>query len=83
MLTSNLLATFLLVFGVVMGVTGWLEAAMIGATASAGTVMLAALPIITGVQLVLAFLTYDIASQPRHALHTRLQRGTARDGKAF
>ena len=77
-----LLGLFLLVFGVVMGVTGWLEAGMIGATASAGTVMLAALPIITGVQLVLAFLAYDIASQPRHALHTRLQRGTARDGKA-
>jgi hypothetical protein len=34
--------------------------------------MLAALPIRIGVQLVLAFLSYDMASTPRDALHPRL-----------
>ena len=38
-----------------------------------GTVMLASLPIILGVQFLLAFLAYDIGSQPQNALHRRLR----------
>jgi dolichol-phosphate mannosyltransferase len=38
----------------------------------AGTVMLAAMPILMGLQLVLAFLAYDIASVPRRPVHQRL-----------
>ena len=33
---------------------------------------LAALPILIGVQLILAFLSYDMASTPRVTLHRRL-----------
>ena len=33
--------------------------------------MVAALPVIMGVQLILAFLAYDIASVPRRPLHKR------------
>jgi hypothetical protein len=34
--------------------------------------MLAALPILIGVQLILAFLSYDMASTPSVTLHKRL-----------
>jgi hypothetical protein len=37
----------------------------------AGTVMVAALPILMGAQLILAFLAYDIASVPRRPLHKK------------
>lgn len=65
-----ILGTFLILFGVIFGLANW--DANIPATA--GTVMMAALPILVGVQLLLAFLNYDIQSVPRMALHPRLQR---------
>jgi hypothetical protein len=37
-----------------------------------GTVMLAALPVLIGVQLLLAFLSDDMQSQPHAPLHRRL-----------
>jgi dolichol-phosphate mannosyltransferase len=62
----------ILTFGIVFGLTEWVSYASSGAFASAGTVMLAALPIIVGFQLLLAFLGYDIANVPRTAIHPRL-----------
>lgn len=59
----------LLVFGVCYGGYHWLGVAESGAQAPAGVVMMAALPILTGLQLVLAFLGYDISSVPRRARH--------------
>ena len=59
----------LLLFGVAYGLIHWLGAT---APASAGTVMLAGLPVILGVQLLLAFFSYDIHSTPATALHPRL-----------
>ncbi|MFD0739057.1 glycosyltransferase family 2 protein [Lysobacter koreensis] len=43
-----------------------------GNPATAGTVMLAALPIMLGLQLVLAFLMWDMQSVPRMPVHPRL-----------
>lgn len=43
-----------------------------GSPATAGTVMLAALPIMIGLQLVLAFLMWDMQSAPRAPVHPRL-----------
>lgn len=60
---------FMLSFGVIFGVKEWLESYSHNLTASAGTVMLASLPIILGVQFLLAFLNYDINSVPKKALH--------------
>ena len=40
--------------------------------ATSGTVMLAALPVLVGIQLVLAFLSYDLQNVPRDVLHRRL-----------
>ncbi len=63
------LGLLLTVFGVVYGLASW--GTKIPATA--GTVMMAALPIILGVQFLLAFLNYDIQSVPRSTLHPRLK----------
>jgi hypothetical protein len=45
---------------------------MTGVPASIGTVMLPTLSLLLGIQLMLAFLAYDIASVPRNPLHPRL-----------
>lgn len=52
-------------FGVIFGVWHWVVSLQSGITASAGTVLLAALPVLLGVQLLLNFLGYDIANEPR------------------
>lgn len=62
----------LLLLGAAFGAYEWITHARAGMTASAGTVMAAALPVIVGFQLVLAFLGYDITNVPRTALHPRL-----------
>jgi glycosyltransferase involved in cell wall biosynthesis len=59
-------------FGVVFGVTHWIESVETGIVASAGTVMAAALPIIVGVQFLMGFLNYDIQNAPRTPLHPLL-----------
>jgi glycosyltransferase involved in cell wall biosynthesis len=59
----------LLLFGVLYGGYHWITSAQYGVATSAGTVMLAGLPILTGVQLVLAFLNQDISSVPRRVRH--------------
>ncbi|AEH87073.1 glycosyltransferase family 2 protein [Mesorhizobium opportunistum] len=59
----------LLLFGVVYGLSKWGTAV----PATAGTVMMAALPIIVATQLLLAFINYDIQSVPRSTLHLRLE----------
>lgn len=66
------LGLVLLLAGTSFGLYQWLESARMGAATPAGTVMLAALPILMGTQLVLAFLGYDIASVPRRPRHRGL-----------
>jgi len=65
-----------LLFGIIFGSCGWWESVRTGITASTGTVMVAALPVIVGVQLLLSFLAFDIAAVPRRALHPMLARAT-------
>ncbi len=72
------LALPMIAFGVWIGATRWLEGSARGVTASAGTVMLAALPVLVGIQLLLAFLSYDTANVPREVLHRRLASGDVR-----
>jgi dolichol-phosphate mannosyltransferase len=66
------LGVLLFVFGASFGGWNWLFASREGFTTPAGTVMLSALPVLMGLQLVLAFLAYDIASVPRRPRHQRL-----------
>lgn len=65
------LGMLLLMFGAGFGGWNWLLAAREGATTPAGTVMLAALPALMGLQLILSFLAYDISSVPRRPRHRR------------
>jgi glycosyltransferase involved in cell wall biosynthesis len=60
-----LLGLVLLTFGVVFGLYGWMISYETGVPATSGSVMLAALPVIVGVQLVLSFLAYDFQQVPR------------------
>lgn len=62
----------LLFTGSSFGLYQWIASAREGVATPAGTVMLSALPILMGVQLVLAFLAYDIASIPRRPRHNGL-----------
>lgn len=55
-------------FGVVFGAINWIDGEMSGIPATAGTVVLAALPIILGSQLLIAFLNYDTRNVPREPL---------------
>jgi glycosyltransferase involved in cell wall biosynthesis len=60
-------------FGTGFGVSNWIEGYRANLPATSGTVMVAALPVIVGVQLVLAFLSYDLQNVPREILHRRLE----------
>ena len=54
-----------LVFGLVFGGWQWWGSLRSGVPVTSGTVMLAALPVIVGVQLVLSFLNYDVRNVPQ------------------
>jgi len=60
-----LLALPLILFGVVFGLWHWIPNAARGIETPAGTVMLAALPIILGAQSLLAFLQFDMGNVPK------------------
>jgi dolichol-phosphate mannosyltransferase len=66
------LGVLLFTFGVSFGGWKWFNAAHADIATSAGTVMLAALPTLMGLQLILSFLSYDIASVPRRPKHRKL-----------
>ena len=61
----------LLLFGVSFGGWHWFVAVRESISTPVGTVMLSALSTLMGLQLVLAFLAYDITSIPRRALHRK------------
>ena len=63
------IGTGLMLIGTAYGIYHWVESSQSGVPTAAGTVMLAALPIIVGLQFVLGFLNYDIASVPRRPIH--------------
>lgn len=62
----------LVAFGTLYGLLHWSASIATGIPATAGTVVLAALPVILGSVLLLAFLHFDIGNTPRRPLHPRL-----------
>jgi dolichol-phosphate mannosyltransferase len=68
------LGVSMVLFGVIFGASQWLLSARSAVATPAGTVMLSAMPILMGIQLILAFLAYDIASVPKRPIHRRRQR---------
>jgi dolichol-phosphate mannosyltransferase len=67
-----ILGPLLMLFGAVFGGYHWWLSSTTGIPATTGSVMIAALPIIVGMQLFLSFLNFDIQSEPREPLHPRL-----------
>ncbi len=62
----------LILFGVIYGAVWWRLSILTGVPATAGTVVLAALPILLGSQLLIAFLNFDTRNVPREPLHPYL-----------
>lgn len=60
-----LTGTLLFLFGVLFGSVHWYLSLSTGHPASTGTVMVAVLPIILGFQLLLNFLAFDMANEPK------------------
>ena len=58
----------LMLFGILFGTWNWAASVRTGLPATTGTVMLAALPVILGVQLLLQFLAFDIGSVPTRSI---------------
>lgn len=65
------LAMFL--FGIISGAINWVDALQTGIPNTSGTVMLSGLPIILGLQLLLAFIGHDVSSVPRRPFHNRFK----------
>ncbi|MBL6932107.1 MAG: glycosyltransferase family 2 protein [Rhodospirillales bacterium] len=65
------LGNLLLLFGVLYGTLSWHESSATGIPATAGTVILAALPIILGSQMLIAFLNFDTKNVPSKPLNGR------------
>ena len=60
-----LIGAIFLLFGTIYGAAEWYRSVASGEVASTGTVMIAVLPIILGVQLLLNFLAFDMANEPK------------------
>jgi hypothetical protein len=69
-----LLGMLVLGFGIVAGSTFWLRSYLDGQAATAGQVMIAALPILSGLQLVLSALNFDMRNVPSIVRHPRSVR---------
>jgi dolichol-phosphate mannosyltransferase len=63
----------LFVFGVAFGSWSWIQSAAAERDTPVGTVMLATLPIILGFQLLLAALSFDVASVPSRPIQEVLR----------
>ena len=68
------LGVILISFGMIFGSYTWINASNNNSLTPAGTVMLAALPMIIGMNLLLSFVAHDISSIPKTALQNRLIR---------
>lgn len=65
------------IFGITYGGYHWIASADLGVATPAGTVMLAAMPLLVGLQLILQFIGYDIASVPKRPLHLSVKDAQA------
>lgn len=68
---SFLFGLAFLLFGIVFGAFEWMDSARRGEPATTGTVFLAALPIIMGMQMMQFFLSYDTNAEPKRPIQLR------------
>ncbi len=63
----------LLLFGLIFGSTQWRHFAALALPTPTGTIMIAALSIMMGLQFLMAFLNYDINTSSKQPLHLKLK----------
>ena len=68
------LGVLMMLAGATFGGYHWMVSLKKGATTPAGTVMLASILLLIGLQFILAFIAHDISSVPRRAIHKRTAR---------
>ena len=69
----SILGLLLCFSGLLFGGAHWLHSIRTGQPATSGTVMMAALPLIIGIQFLIAFLHHDVSSVPTQPLSDDLQ----------
>ena len=74
-----LAAIGMLGFGTIFGAWHWWHSAQSATNTPVGTIMIATVAVVSGLQFLLAFLGHDIANVPRRALHPSLSRRVAFD----
>ncbi|MDH4470193.1 MAG: glycosyltransferase family 2 protein [Verrucomicrobiae bacterium] len=67
-----IIGIFLFSFGMIFGLYNWIRHSDSNTLASSGTVMLSALPIILGLQLLLGFINYDMSKLPSIPINRNL-----------
>jgi glycosyltransferase involved in cell wall biosynthesis len=70
----------MLAFGTSFGLYNWAESLRLGVQTPPGTIMLAALPVLIGLQFILAFIGHDVASVPKRPFHLRYRLSSVRKG---
>ena len=68
----SLFGTVLFLAGLAFGISQWVHSVVTGAAATSGTVMLAALPMLVGIQFLIAFLHHDVSHVPSEPLAPEL-----------
>jgi len=61
-----------IVFGTWFGLKEWHTSTLLGVPATAGKVMIATLPLLTGIQLLLSFINFDVFITPKIVLYDRI-----------
>lgn len=69
----SICGVLLVIAGTAFGVARWLDSSLTHSPATSGTVMLAALPVLVGIQFLIAFLHYDVSNVPTEPLSLSLQ----------
>jgi dolichol-phosphate mannosyltransferase len=64
-----IIGILLFFFGTYFGIYNWVRNAHLGLTTPTGTIMLSVLPIIISIQLLLSFMSFDIANTPNQSQH--------------
>jgi glycosyltransferase involved in cell wall biosynthesis len=70
------LGLILLGFGAIYGGVHWAHSVQDGQPTPAGTVMLAALPVLAGIQLLLGFIGHDVSTVPTRSIHRYIRKDT-------
>lgn len=68
----SLFGALLVTLGLIFGAVQWAHSALTGQPATSGTVMLAALPLLVGIQFLIAFLHHDVGNVPTEPLQIDL-----------